>query len=131
MIRPRLRLHDYLQHILAAIGRIESHATGFDRAASMSDAKTRDAVVRQFQIIGEAAQNVRQQHHDFVAAHPEAPWRAAYGMRNALAHGYYDVDLLRVWTTVQNDLPAFAEQIRAMLREMDESTATDGPIPGA
>ena len=72
---------------------------------------------------------------------PEAPWRSAYGMRNALAHGYYDptaithdycgIDLLRVWTTVQNDLPGFAVQVRAMLLELDDIPPPDCPNPAA
>jgi len=61
MIRPRLRLRDYLQHILSAIGWIESHTARLDRAAFLGDVKTQDAVLRQLQVIGEAAQNLRQQ----------------------------------------------------------------------
>ena len=64
-----------------------------------------------------------------------------YGTRNALAHGYYDptaithdycgIDLLRVWTTVQNDLPGFAVQVRAMLLELDDIPPPDCPNPAA
>ncbi len=96
MIRPRLRPRDYLQHIVSAIGWIESHTAGFDRAMFLNDVKTQDAVLRQLLIIGEAAQSLRQQHPDFIAAHPDAPWRSAYGMRNAVTHGYFTVDLERV-----------------------------------
>ena len=125
MIRPRLRLRDYLQHILSAIGWIERHTAGFDRAMFLGDVKTQDAVLCQLQIIGEAAQSLRQQHPDFVTSHPEAPWRSAYGMRNAVTHGYFDVDLGRVWVTVEGDLPGFAAQIRAMLLVLDADAAND------
>lgn len=50
-MRPRFRLRDYLQHILSAIGWIESHTTGFDRATFLHDVKAQDAVLRQLQII--------------------------------------------------------------------------------
>ena len=91
--------------------------------------KTQDAVLRQLQIVGEAAQNLRQQHPDFIAAHPDAPWRSAYGMRNAVTHGYFDVDLQRVWTTVERDLPGFATQIRAMVLALDADATNDQTPP--
>jgi len=115
MIGPTLRLHDYLQHIIAAIERINAYTAGLDHAAFMHDARTQDAVIRNLQIIGEAAQNIRQRHPDFVAANPAVPWRSAYGMRNALTHGYFNVGLERVWATVQTDLPPFEAQLRTLL----------------
>jgi hypothetical protein len=66
----------------------------------MGDAKTQDAVIRNFEIIGEAAQGIRQRYPDFIAIHPDLPWRSAYGMRNALTHGYFDVDLEQVWQAI-------------------------------
>ncbi len=115
MIGPTLRLHDYLQHIIGAIERIGAYTVGMDHAAFMRDAKTQDAVIRNLQVIGEAAQNVRRHHQDFVAANPDVPWRSAYGMRNAVTHGYFNVGLERVWSTVQDDLPPFEKQLRALL----------------
>lgn len=115
MIGPALRLHDYLQHMIAAMGRIGAFTADMDHAAFMADIKTQDAVIRNLQIIGEAAQNIRRRHQDFIATHPGLPWRAAYGMRNALTHGYFTVDLDRVWTTVQDDLPPFEAAIRTLL----------------
>jgi hypothetical protein len=50
--------------------------------------------------IGEAAQNIRRHHPDFVAANPDVPWGAAYGMRNAVVHGHFKVGLERIWTTI-------------------------------
>lgn len=87
----------------------------------MSDTKTQDAVIRNLQVIGEAAQNIRQRNPDFVASNPAVPWRSAYGMRNALTHGYFTVDLERVWATVQNDLPSFGALLRALLKDLRET----------
>jgi uncharacterized protein with HEPN domain len=81
MISPAFRLHDYLQHIIRAIGRISAYTAGMERAAFMRDAKTQDAVIRNLQIIGEAARNVQQRHPDFVTANPDVPWRTACGTR--------------------------------------------------
>jgi len=51
---------------------------------------------------------------EFAARHPEIPWGGAYGMGNAIAHGYFAVDLDVVWNTVGEDLPALAEQVGAL-----------------
>lgn len=51
----------------------------------------------------------------FVAAHPDIPWALAYQMRNALSHGYADVNLATVWNTVQTSLPALERQLTALI----------------
>jgi uncharacterized protein with HEPN domain len=119
MIRPTLRIQEYLRHILEAIDRISAYTAGLDHAAFMLDPKSQDAVIRNLEVIGEAAQNLRQRHPDFVASHPNLPWRSAYGMRNALTHGYLTVDLDRVWITAQNDLPPFGAQLEDLLKELN------------
>ena len=48
---------------------------------------------------------------DFATQHASVPWGFAYEMRNALAHGYFNVDLAIVWQTVQNDLPSLKAQV--------------------
>ena len=115
MIPPTLRLHDYLQHMIEAIGRIAAYTKGMDHATFTLDGKTQDAVIRNLQVIGEAAQNIRRHHPDFVAANSHVPWGAAYGMRNAVVHGYFKVGLERIWTTIEDDLPPFEVQLRALL----------------
>ena len=72
----------------------------------MADRKTQDAVIRNLEVIGEACNNVTKNHPDFAAQHATVPWGFAYEMRNALAHGYFNVDLAIIWQTIQNDLPA-------------------------
>lgn len=119
MIGPTLRLHDYLQHIIEAIERIGAYTKGLDHAAFLLDTKTQDAVIRNLQIIGEATQNIRRHHPDFVTANPDVPWRSAYGMRNAVIHGYFNVGLDRVWSTVETDLPPFEAQLRALQASLD------------
>lgn len=121
MIRPVLRIQDYLLHIVEAIDRIGSYTCDTDQGAFMSDTKTQDAVIRNFEIIGEAAQHLRQRYPDFVASHAEIPWRSAYGMRNALTHGYFTVDLAQVWATIRNDLPPFRTLLRALLEGIQEA----------
>jgi uncharacterized protein with HEPN domain len=57
---------------------------------------------------------------EFAQEHPEVPWGFAYEMRNALAHGYFKVDLEIVWKTVQLDLPELAEQIEVLQHKSNE-----------
>jgi uncharacterized protein with HEPN domain len=77
-----------------------------------------DAVVRNFEIIGEASRNVERVDPAFVAAHPELPLSFAYDMRNVLAHGYYKVDVAVVWKTIERDLPYLQNQVSMALRHL-------------
>ncbi len=109
-----LRIADYLRHILEAIDNIQSYTADLNLAAFMADRKTQDAVIRNFEVIGEACNNVAKNHPDFATQHATVPWGFAYEMRNSLAHGYFTVDLAIVWQTVQNDLPDLRAKIALM-----------------
>ena len=77
-----------------------------------------DAVLRTFEVIGEASRNIERDCPDFAAAHPELPLSFAYEMRNALAHGYFKVDFGIVWKTIENDLADLRQQVQALTRGM-------------
>jgi uncharacterized protein with HEPN domain len=77
-----------------------------------------DAVIRNFEIIGEASKNVERVAPEFVAAHPELPLAFAYDMRNLLAHGYYKVDVAVVWKTIERDLPFLQQQVTMAIRNL-------------
>lgn len=111
----KLRIPDYLGHILEAIQRIHRYVEDMDEVKFLEDPKTQDAVIRNFEILGEACRNIEFHHPGFAANHPEVPWGFAYEMRNALAHGYFKVDLEIVWKTIHNDLPGLAEQVRGIM----------------
>jgi uncharacterized protein with HEPN domain len=113
-----LRIPDYLEHIVEAIERIDSYLTDTDEVAFLQDKKTQDAVVRNFEIIGEAAHNIELYHSAFAAAHPDIPWTVVYAMRNRVAHGYFKVDLEMVWKTIYTDLPQLHTQITLLLKEI-------------
>lgn len=109
-----LRVADYLQHILEAIDNIQDYTEGMDLAAFMADRKTRDAVIRNLEVIGEACNNVAKNHPTFASENSGVPWGFAYEMRNALSHGYFTVDHVIVWQTIQQDLPKLRSQILAL-----------------
>lgn len=81
--------------------------------AFLADRKTCDAEIRNLEVIGEASHSVAKNHPEFAALHAGVPWGFAYEMRNALAHGYFSVDLALVWQTIQNDLPSLQQQVAA------------------
>ena len=87
------RLCDYLRHIAEACDRISVYTREYDQNRFLMDAMVQDAVVRNLEIIGEASRNVLRHVPDFAARHSDVPFLAAYEMRNALAHGYFSVDL--------------------------------------
>lgn len=109
------RLADYLEHILAAIDRIAQFTSGFEFEDFAADLRTQDAVVRNLEIIGEASHRIEINFADFAFEHPELPISSAYQMRNAVAHGYFEVDLEVVWRTVKKDLPPLAETVRKLI----------------
>jgi uncharacterized protein with HEPN domain len=115
----RLRVHGYLEHILEAIERIHQYVEDSDEAGFLEDLRTQDAVIRNIEIIGEACKNIEQHHPGFAAEHSEVPWGIAYEMRNALAHGYFKVDLEIVWQTIHQDLPPLATQIEDLLKVVE------------
>jgi uncharacterized protein with HEPN domain len=116
MTRSDFRVPDYLEHILQAIGRIRSYTTGMTEEIFQEQPLVQDAVIRNLEIIGEAAGNIDRRHPDFAAAHSQVPWREIYLMRNRVSHGYFSVDLEVVWKTLQRDLPELEQQITALSR---------------
>lgn len=116
-----MRLEDYLGHILQAISRIEKYCADMCEVGFISSLITQDAVIRNFEIIGEASKNIERIAPDFLATRPELPLSFAYDMRNLLAHGYYKVDLSIVWKTFESDLPYLKEQVENVLCEFRTS----------
>jgi uncharacterized protein with HEPN domain len=79
-----------------------------------------DAVIRNLEIIGEASHNIAARYPVFASGHTELPLAFAYQMRNAVAHGYFKVDMEIVWKTIHNDLPELHDQVRKILEELSQ-----------
>jgi len=114
MKRDPQRLPDYLNHILEAIERIEEYVSDLDEIAFLGNKLVQDAVIRNFEVIGEASNNIEKRFPEFVAAHPELPLTSAYQMRNAVAHGYFQVDFEILWKTIQRDLPGLHTKVEGI-----------------
>ena len=110
-----LRVMVYLDHIVQAIDRIHRYVDDMTELTFLGDEKTQDAVVRNFEILGEAAHNVEFFHAEFAATHPQVPWALMYTMRNRVAHGYFKVDYELVWKTIHADLPELRSQVLALV----------------
>ncbi len=112
------RVEDYLEHIAQAIQRATEYIERLgDVSAFWQSQRDQDAVIRNIEIVGEAARQIQQHSPEFVTAHPELPWIEMRGMRNKMIHDYFDVDVKVVWGTVKQDLPALKKQIERILNE--------------
>lgn len=119
MSRDLRRLVDYLAHILEAIERIDRYTVELDEPAFLNNELVQDAVIRNLEIIGEASNNIEKHCPEFAAAHPELPLAFVYQMRNAVAHGYFKVDLEIVWKTIHSDLPELRARIQNAQKAME------------
>jgi uncharacterized protein with HEPN domain len=107
----------YLCHMRDAIGKIEHYLAGADYETFVGNDMMIDAVVRELEIIGEAARNLSA---SFVEAHPDIPWSRIKRMRNILIHEYLGVNLKVVWDTSHSNLPPLKAFLRAVLSEASE-----------
>lgn len=119
----RSRLTDYLDHIAQAAQQACSYVEGMDRQTFLADRRTQQAAILNLIVIGEVATRLLQSHATFVERHPQIPWRNMKGMRNRVAHGYFDINLDVVWETVHTALPELLGQIRVV--QADAATWPD------
>jgi uncharacterized protein with HEPN domain len=110
------RIPDYMEHIISAIGQIEKYSLGLDRKRFVENDMAQDAIIRQFEIIGEAARRIIVTDPEFTKKYPALELEAAYRMRNALAHGYETVNLQTVWDTIGQKLPILKSEALRVLK---------------
>ena len=102
----------FLGDILEAIGRIEEYTRGYTFETFVNDKKTVDAILRNLEIIGEAARNVPE---DIRRKYSTVPWRRVVGLRNVVVHHYFGVDLSVVWVIVSSQLVELKEEIEKII----------------
>jgi len=106
----------YLRHLVDAIERLDGYLKGVDREGFLGSNLLQAGVIREMEIIGEAAKRVGD---GFRKAHPDIPWKKMAGMRDKLIHDYLGVDYDAVWDTVVKDLPDLKKKLRAILERAD------------
>jgi uncharacterized protein with HEPN domain len=102
----------YADDIIEACGKVRRYIGGMTYEAFVADELTRDAVIRNLEVIGEAAKNLPD---EVVARAPEVEWRKVRGMRDVIAHGYFGLDTRVVWDTAKTKLDALESIVRALL----------------
>jgi len=117
------RFTGWLEDMLKAARQACIYVDGMEREAFLADSRTQQAVAMNVLIIGEVAAKLIERYPERLAIHTGVPWLSMKGMRNRIAHGYFEIDMSVVWETVHRALPALIEQLRAIL-------ARDGALPG-
>ncbi|KAF0133597.1 MAG: hypothetical protein FD145_1213 [Candidatus Saganbacteria bacterium] len=105
----------YLDDIIGAIEKIEKYINGLTFDEFSRDEKTIDSVIRNFEIIGEAAKNVPE---EIRQEYPKIPWKEMAGMRDKLIHEYFGVKIEVVWETIKKRLPNVKALSKKALEEM-------------
>lgn len=108
----------YIEHMLEAIKLVEQYSAGLNFEKFSEDVEKQDAIVRRLQIIGEASNRVPQDIKDQLV---EVPWKKMLGMRNIIVHDYMYVDLEKVWSVVEKDLPHLKQMLQEALRNIEET----------
>jgi len=106
-------LHD----ILEAAEKIEKFTKGCNKAEFLKNDLLESGVLLQFEIIGEAINHLDEEIKD---KYSNVKWAKAVGFRNAIIHGYYQIDFKLVWKTVKNDLPELKKKVAKILGELGE-----------
>jgi uncharacterized protein with HEPN domain len=104
----------YLQDILAAIEAIEGFVEGMDLETFRADDKTASAVIRKFEIIGEATKQIPD---EVRKNYPGVPWKEMAGMRDKLIHFYFGIDYHLVWRAIKERLPQVKSEIQRVLQQ--------------
>lgn len=99
--------------MLEAISNIKDFTQGITREVLFSDKMRYFAVVKNIEIIGEAAHMLTE---DFRGSHTELPWKAIIGMRNVIVHDYINIHEDLLWETIQNDLAPLENQLKKYLK---------------
>ncbi len=113
-MKPSKSSRDWLfriRDILHAIEKIEKYTKDMTISEFKKDELVVDAVIRNFEVIGEASNSIPD---EVQIAHPDIPWKQMIAMRNFLIHEYFGVDITAVWQTAHIHLPALKDQLLSL-----------------
>ena len=108
----------YLEDIRTSMNRIAEYIEGLDFNSFKKDYKTVDAIIRNFEIIGEASKNLP----DFIKnQNPKIPWEEMYYLRNKVSHEYFGIDYEIIWDVAKNYLPVNIIEIEKLLDDLSKN----------
>ena len=114
-MRESVRGKVRLEHILTAIDNVDSFLEGKNLDDMQTNKMMFFAVVKNIEIIGEAANNLTKEIRE---KHAEVSWKDVISMRHVLVHDYYNIDAKTAWQTAKDNLPELRRQICAILEQM-------------
>lgn len=104
-----------IEDILECIEKIISYTFGIDYDAFLKDSKTREAVYRNFEVMGEAANRMPA---EFIDKSPEIEWHKIISTRNIIIHSYDEIDDSIIWNIIQNSLPELQSKLQSLLKTL-------------
>lgn len=104
----------YADDIIESCGKVRRYVAGMTFEAFAADERTRDAVIRNIEIIGEAAKNLPD---EVIGRAPEVEWRKVRGMRDVVAHGYFGLNMKVIWDTAKTKLDDLERAVQSLLEE--------------
>jgi len=107
----------YLDDIFDAVEKIERYVEGLSFDDFSADSKTVDAIVRNFEIIGEATKRIPEETRQ---KYPQIPWKMMAGTRDKLIHEYFGINLQALWKAVNEDIPPLKNSLLNVLQELDK-----------
>ncbi len=108
----------FIEDIVEMIEKIERYTQGKSFEDFSNDEMAIDAVIRNFEIIGEAANNIPK---EIQQKYPYVEWKEMIGFRNVIIHDYFGIDVESVWDTIINNIPLLKEQIKKMKESYEQS----------
>ncbi|MBS9522947.1 DUF86 domain-containing protein [Litoribacter alkaliphilus] len=102
-----------LEDMLESANKIKIYTQDYPFNDFLNDDKTSDAVIRNFEVIGEAANQIDP---DFRKANPHIDWNRIRGFRNRIVHNYFGIDYRIVWTIIEENFDEFIDQLKALLK---------------
>lgn len=106
----------YIDDMIESARLIIEFSRGLDIDSFCSDRKTRDATIRNLEVLGEASKNMPEAIRLLV---PEIPWRRIAGMRDVLAHGYFGVDEVILWDVVKSEVPLLLPHLLSLKKKIE------------
>ncbi|MFX0001794.1 MAG: DUF86 domain-containing protein [Candidatus Hodarchaeota archaeon] len=106
----------YVKHIRDAIELILKYTEELNKSSFSSKKMVQDAVIREIEIIGEASKNISMKYREKFS---DIPWKAIVGMRDKLIHGYFNVDIDKVWEVIIKDIPNLRKNIERIIELED------------